>query len=83
MKVVYKYLSFVKLRCKGTNVVKCPYCGYEGEFKLLKTWKYRWWNVYLYECPRCGGRFRYQVDPEGKRRSFIIKTSFRVKKSQG
>lgn len=22
------------------TVVKCPYCGFEGEFKLLKTWKY-------------------------------------------
>jgi DNA-directed RNA polymerase subunit RPC12/RpoP len=53
--------------------VRCPYCGFEDEFKLLKTWKYSWWNVYLYECPKCGGRFRYQVDPEGKRKNFILR----------
>ena len=28
-------------------MVRCPYCGFEGEFKLLKTWRYRWWNVSL------------------------------------
>jgi len=54
-------------------VVKCPYCEYEGDFKLLKTWKYRWWSVYFYECPKCSGRFRYQVDSEGVRKSFIIR----------
>jgi uncharacterized Zn finger protein len=40
--------------------VRCPYCGSEGGFKLLKTWKYSWWNVYLYECPKCNGGFEYQ-----------------------
>jgi len=54
-------------------MVKCPYCGYEGDFKLLKTWKYKWWDVYLYECPRCEDRFRWQADPEGKRKNYIIK----------
>jgi len=54
-------------------VVKCPYCGFEGEFKLLKTWKYRWWNVYFYECPNCHGRFRYQVDPAGKYKSYVMR----------
>ena len=28
--------------------VKCPYCGLESGFKLLKTWKYSWWNTYFY-----------------------------------
>jgi len=42
-------------------MIKCPYCGYEGEFQLLKTWKYSWWDVYLYQCPKCNGKFRYQV----------------------
>jgi uncharacterized Zn finger protein len=55
------------------DVVKCPYCGFEGEFRLLKTWKYRWWNVYFYECPNCCGRFRYQVDPAGKYKSYVMK----------
>jgi len=33
-------------------VVRCPYCGYEGERRLLKTWRYRVWEVHYYECPR-------------------------------
>jgi DNA-directed RNA polymerase subunit RPC12/RpoP len=61
------------------KVVKCPYCGYEGEFKLLKTWKYSWWNVYFYECPRCNGRFRWQVDPRGIKKSFTIRLGARGK----
>jgi hypothetical protein len=28
-------------------MIKCPYCGFEGELKLLKTWRYRLWNVSL------------------------------------
>jgi len=54
-------------------VVECPYCGYKGDFKLLKTWKYKWWDVYFYECPHCLGKFRWQIDPEGKKKSYIIK----------
>ena len=54
------------------DVVKCPYCGFEGEFKPLKTWRYRWWNVYFYECSRCKAHFASYVDPEGKRKSFVI-----------
>jgi uncharacterized Zn finger protein len=54
-------------------VIECPYCGYKGDFKLLKTWKYKWWNVYFYECPHCLGKFRWQIDPEGKKKSYIIK----------
>lgn len=51
---------------------KCPHCNYKGGSKLLKTWKYSLWNVYYYECPKCGGRFRYYVDPKGERKSYII-----------
>ena len=54
-------------------MVNCPYCGFEGEFRHLKIWRYRWWDSYLYECPRCGGRFRYHVDPVGKRKSFVMR----------
>jgi hypothetical protein len=32
----------------GLTSLKCPYCGFEGELKQLKIWKYNWWNVYLY-----------------------------------
>lgn len=54
-------------------MVKCPYCGFEGEHRLLKVWKYRWWDSYFYECTRCGGRFRYHIDPRNQKKSFIIK----------
>jgi len=54
-------------------VVRCPYCGFEGEHRLLKTWKYVAWDVYYYECPRCSSRFGFYADPEGKRRSFTVK----------
>jgi DNA-directed RNA polymerase subunit RPC12/RpoP len=54
------------------KVVKCLYCGYEVEFKLLKTWKYSWWDVYFYKCSRCKAHFASYVDPEGKRKSFVI-----------
>lgn len=60
-------------------VVRCPYCGFEGKYKLLKTWRYSWWNVYFYECPNCRRKFRYQVDPEGKKKSFTIKIGMRRK----
>ena len=62
---------------------KCPYCSFEGEFKLLKTWRYRWWDVYFYECPKCGGRFRWQVDPEGRRKSYVLKVGVYVRGSGG
>jgi len=58
-------------------VVRCPYCGFEGEFRLLKTWKYRMWDVYYYECPKCSGRFRWQVDPSGRFESYIIRVGKR------
>jgi hypothetical protein len=54
------------------KVVNCPCCGFEGEFKLLKIWRYRWWNVRFSECPRCNAHFASYVDPEGKRGSFVI-----------
>jgi DNA-directed RNA polymerase subunit RPC12/RpoP len=53
--------------------IKCPYCGFEGEFKLLKTWRYRVWNVYYYECSRCVGRFGFYLDPGGRCKSFTVK----------
>jgi uncharacterized Zn finger protein len=59
--------------------LKCPYCGFEDEFRLLKTWRYKMWNVYYYCCPNCNRRFRYQVDPEGRRRSFVIRVGTRAR----
>ncbi|MDH5815659.1 MAG: hypothetical protein QE164_02560 [Candidatus Nezhaarchaeota archaeon] len=59
------------------GVVKCPYCGFDGGHKLLKTWKYNMWDVYFYECSQCKKRFRYQVDPEGKRKSYVLRLGLR------
>ena len=36
-------------------MVKCPYCGYEGELKLLKTWRFRFYEVERLECPSYHG----------------------------
>lgn len=60
-------------------MVRCPYCGSEKEHRLLKTWRYRAWNVYFYECPNCHGKFRYQADTTGKYKSYVI----RVKSGRG
>ncbi|MEM0241367.1 MAG: hypothetical protein QW699_02065 [Metallosphaera sp.] len=54
-------------------MVKCPYCDYEGEFKTLKTWRFSFWNVTLHQCPKCSGKFRYQIDPTGKYKNFTMK----------
>jgi transposase len=40
-------------------VVNCPYCGFEGEFTGLKSWKFRFYNVRMLKCPRCEGVFNY------------------------
>ena len=56
-------------------MVKCPYCGYEGEFRVLKTWRFRFYNVSRMECLRCQGVFNYYqgVSPKGKRSEFVIR----------
>jgi len=62
-------------------LVKCPYCGYEGEFRVLKTWRFRFYNVSAMECPRCHGVFNYYqgVSPKGKRSEFVIRVRPRPK----
>lgn len=71
MRCVYKFSSkncneLEHLLCfiMVNDVVKCPHCGFEGEFKLIKTWKYSWWNVYFYECSKCSAHFASYVDSE-------------------
>jgi len=33
-------------------MVKCPYCGYESEFKLIKNWHFRFYDVKMFEYHR-------------------------------
>jgi len=63
-------------------VVKCPYCGFDGESKLLKTWKYAGWDVYFYQCSKCGKKFRWQVDPTGMKKSYVMKLGAYTKGSK-
>jgi transposase len=55
--------------------IKCPYCGFEGGFKALKTWKFRFYEVKSLECPSCHGVFNYYqgVSPSGKKSEFTIR----------
>jgi len=64
------------------NNVKCPYCGFKGEFKLLRMWKYSWWDVCFYERLRCGVHFTSYVDPEGMRRGFVISYKPKVRENK-
>ena len=56
-------------------MVKCPYCGYEGKFKLLKTWKFRFYEVKHLECPKCHGVFNHYhgVGRTGRKSEFVIR----------
>jgi uncharacterized C2H2 Zn-finger protein len=63
-------------------LVKCPYCGYEGEFKILKSWKFRFYEVKRLECPKCHGIFNhyYGVTPKANKLSeFVIRIKPKVK----
>ena len=55
--------------------LKCPYCGFEGKFNVLKMWKYGFYDVSRLKCPKCGGRFNYYigVTSKGKRSEFVIR----------
>jgi transposase len=63
------------------KVVKCPYCGYEGEFKPLETWKFRFYEVKHLECPKCHGVFNHYrgLSPAGKRSEFVIRVKPKVR----
>ena len=57
-------------------MVKCPFCNYEGEFKLLKQWKFRFYDVKMFQCLKCNRVFNYYygVSPRtGKVSEFTIK----------
>jgi DNA-directed RNA polymerase subunit RPC12/RpoP len=57
-------------------VVNCPYCGFEGELRLLKIWKFRFYDVRRLRCPRCSSVFNHYrgISPRiGKVSEFVIK----------
>ena len=37
---------------------KCPYCGSE-DLTPIKSWRFRFYEVTMYRCNKCGGKFNY------------------------
>ena len=60
---------------------KCPYCGFEGEFVVLKTWQFRFYEVKRLECPKCRGVFNhYQgTSPRGRKSEFVIRIKPKIR----
>jgi len=62
---------------KVGNVVKCPFCDYDGELKEVRApWKFGFYTVKMFECPRCHGVFNhyYGISPRTSRVSeFVIR----------
>jgi len=50
-----------------------PTADMREKFGLTKNWRYRWWEVNYNEFPKCGGRFKWQVDLDGRRKSYVMK----------
>jgi uncharacterized Zn finger protein len=63
-------------------MVKCPFCGSEGGFKELKSWKFRFYDVKFLRCLNCGNKFnRYLgLSPKGKRVEFVIRAKQKKRK---
>lgn len=66
-------------------MVKCPFCGYEADASKLKPlrspWKFRFYEVKMYECPRCHNVFNHYfgVSPRTNRASeFVIRARPRI-----
>jgi len=63
-----------------SSVVKCPFCSFEADansFKLLREpWRFRFYEVRMLECPRCGNAFNYYegTSPRGRHTVFVVKT---------
>jgi transposase-like protein len=61
-------------------MVKCPFCGSEDNFKELKSWKFRFYDVKLLVCLKCGRKFNYYsgVSSKGKKSEFVIRIGQRL-----
>jgi predicted nucleic-acid-binding Zn-ribbon protein len=66
-------------------VVKCPVCGYEGEYKQLKTWRFRFYDVEMLECPKCRNAFNHYhgVSPTGRGSEFVVRIRPKPRASRG
>jgi len=66
-------------------MVRCPCCGYEGDFETIKVhWNFRFYTVRTLKCPKCGGIFNHYngVSPRGKRSEFEIRLKPRVSRNE-
>lgn len=55
-------------------MTKCPYCGHDGADKVLKSWRFRFYDVRRMECEKCGKKFNhYKGTSGGKISEFFIK----------
>ncbi len=63
-------------------MVKCPYCGYEGEFKVLRApWGFRNYEVRRLQCPKCNGIFNHYKNTATKGKpEFVIRVNPRPPK---
>jgi hypothetical protein len=63
-------------------MVKCPFCGFEGGFEELKSWKFLFYDVKLLQCSKCRRKFNHYfgVSPRGKRSEFVIRVGWRRRK---
>ena len=57
------------------KIVKRPYCGYEGNFKIFKKWHFRFYDVNMMQCPRCSGVLNYYsgLRPGGEKSELVIR----------
>jgi len=65
-------------------MLRCPYYGYNGEFKLIKAWKSRFYDAIMLQRLKCGGTFNhyYGVSSRTDRvPEFVIRVGPRVRKS--
>jgi Zn ribbon nucleic-acid-binding protein len=63
-------------------MVKCPFCGSEGGFDKLKSWKFRFYDVKLLQCSRCGRKFNHYsgVSSKNKRSEFVIRIGQKLRR---
>jgi hypothetical protein len=62
---------------------RCPCCGYEDEFKLIKMWEFKFYGIMMLQCLKRGGIFNhyYGISPRiGRVSEFVIKIKPRVRK---